>query len=269
MKKIGAIAVLILIGILIAHLPEKAVLENSIKSTNAIELTNGIESINSIKITNSIETTNSIAAKAMDGAKKCITEPARLKRLACFDLLFGTSLTVSKLENAHFFMPQIWQRAIDNEAQRSEEKGFSVHQVDEDDPSAGIWMTISALPRASLGTSSTRLQGDGVIYKRPILILSCIDNISRVELALPKANLALKASVTNDNRKRVTHDWLMDEQGWVFRTGRGLVAIEVMKSFISSSTTKLRSDVEAINGLQFDTEDLHRAITPLREACRW
>lgn len=200
---------------------------------------------------------NEIEMAQFEQAKQCISEPARLKRLACFDSAMGTSLSVSKKENDYFFMPEMWQRAVDNQAQRTTRDGFFVHQKDEKDRNGDLWMTLFAQPN------------DKYRKQKPILMFSCIDNITRVELVLPKPNLARKAKITTDNRNPITQEWLSDEQGLLFRTGRGLQAIDVIKSFMSSSTTYLRSDLDAINGLQFDTLNLKKSIIPLREACRW
>lgn len=63
--------------------------------------------------------------------------------------------------------------------------------------------------------------------------------------------------------------WLSDDTGYIFRTGRGLPAIQVMKALIRGDDVRLRSANKAIDGLQFDTRELGSALKPLRQSCRW
>lgn len=200
------------------------------------------------------------SVKSKDLAEKCTIISARLKRLHCFDALFGEKNLSSSDLNKPILMPITWQKAVDSEAMRQHTKGFIVHYLDKQgsDPKKGVWMTLAA--------QSKRKNN---LKFMPILMLSCIDEISRVEIILPKSSLDSKAKVTVNSAFSQTQYWFSDESGMVFRTGRGLLAIEVMKTLLSSSSSTFRSDIEQIQEVNFDLNSLGKDILPLRQACQW
>lgn len=188
-------------------------------------------------------------------ASQCINIPARLDRLACFDALFGTPVTQVLSSGKGNLHSAAWQRAVNSEAGKAGHSGFSLHYANRADPGADIWMTASARH-----TSNRQV---------PILMLSCIDGISRAELILPTPSAEGKARVTISGRHGITRDWLSDEQGLVFRSGRGLPAIDIFRELLSAPFIDMRSDVAGLDNLTFDTGDLQRDILPMRKACRW
>ncbi|BDM64443.1 hypothetical protein NFHSH190041_18950 [Shewanella sp. NFH-SH190041] len=144
---------------------------------------------------------------------------------------------------------------MNSESRGSEQSGFSLHYANRNDLGADIWMTAKAHQSNSKAAV--------------ILMLSCIDGISRVELALPNASDAGKAQITINGARGITRDWLSDDQGMVFQSARGLPAIDIIRVLMSSPSVTLRSDLQLIDKLKFDTSNLRRDITPLRKACRW
>jgi type VI secretion system protein VasI len=103
----------------------------------------------------------------------------------------------------------------------------------------------------------------------PILMLSCLETISRVELVLPQKlqDARVKISIFGDQKD--TQTWVSDEEGFVLRTGRGVPAIKAMKAIISSRSLVLRSNSPVIDGLRFDSLNLASTIKPIREKCDW
>lgn len=189
-------------------------------------------------------------------AEACTQIPSKLERLACFDELFNTPLvTVIPLQEVDTNVyPEAFQVAMLSEKARQQGMGFIAgHQPDTTD---GFWVTAPAI---------------GALPPRPVLMLSCIDNISRVELMLPNvleaswAVVGLRINGVEQEQQR----WLSDDTGHIFRTGRGLPAIQVMKALILGDEVYLHSTNKAIDGLQFDTRELGRALKPLRQSCRW
>lgn len=199
-------------------------------------------------------------ATQIQTAQSCTQIPARLARLSCFDDVFNTSTLDMVANNKGVLMPESWQRAQNSEAGRKEGNGFAIHYLDEEVPSAGIWMTATAVKPLT-----DQVEGEAM----PILLLSCFDNISRVELVLPEVSNINKATITVTGRSSVTQRWLSDDSGAVLRGGRGIPAIAVMNALLSSDKPSFRSDVTDLSGLMFDARELNRSIEPMRKACHW
>ncbi|WP_325894307.1 type VI secretion system-associated protein VasI [Grimontia sp. NTOU-MAR1] len=194
-----------------------------------------------------------------ESASACTLISARLDRLACFDEVFKTP--VSGHSNAATIVqkPEAWERAKQSESEKSEEEtGFTLSYANLAEPKSGIWMTATALPDRNQKKN-----------EMPILMFSCIDNISRVELILPNATSEGKAEVIASGSYNVTQRWLSDDTGNIMRAGRGIPAIDVMKVLMSGQRAVLRSDLGAIGNLTFDTADLRESIKPMRQTCRW
>lgn len=190
-------------------------------------------------------------------AESCAQIPSKLERLACFDGLFHTqaSTTVVPQEaiNTNPY-PEAFKVAMESEKARQQGMSFiSGHPLG---ATEDLWLTAPAV---------------GALPPRPVLMLSCIDSISRVELMLPtplKDGWALVGLQIN-GIEQLSQRWLSDDTGFIFRTGRGLPAIQVMKALISGDDVHLRSANKEIDGLHFDTRELGRQIKSLRQSCRW
>ncbi|WP_251882082.1 type VI secretion system-associated protein VasI [Grimontia kaedaensis] len=195
----------------------------------------------------------------IQSASECVNIPARLDRLACFDEVFKTPVSGQPEASVIVQKPEAWERAKQSESERNEdETGFALRYANRAEPKSGIWMTATALPDRNQKKN-----------EMPILMFSCIDNISRVELILPTATSEGKAEVMASSGYSVTQRWLSDDTGNIMRAGRGIPAIDVMKALMSGQRAVLRSDLEAIGNLTFDTADLRESIKPMRQTCRW
>ncbi len=184
-------------------------------------------------------------------ARLCVKITSKLERLYCFDQVFATPLMAQQTELHASTYAEEWLRATENEAQRQGEASFFLGREEDSD---NVWLTASAI---------------GAVPPRPILMLSCIDGISRVELVLShyfetgSMQIAVNDAASNGQR------WRSDNTGYIFRTGRGLPAIKVIKTMLADKSLILNSDTEEIGGLHFDTTELKQAIMPLRKVCHW
>ncbi|WP_407334003.1 type VI secretion system-associated protein VasI [Enterovibrio sp. 27052020O] len=196
----------------------------------------------------------------LEEAKTCVGISGRLERLACFDQVFDTPLMKMPETTFKVMKPEAWLRATASESQRDEDNrsGFVLRYINDQEPKAGMWMTATALPDRGQK-----------IADMPILMFSCIDNISRVELVLQTVTSAGKAEVTTSANYGVTQRWLSDDTGSIMRAGRGLPAIDVMKALMSGPRAVVRSDLDEIGNLTFDTAELEQTIGPMRQTCRW
>ncbi|AQS36232.1 type VI secretion-associated protein, VC_A0118 family [Shewanella psychrophila] len=191
------------------------------------------------------------APQVLKDAQLCVNITSKLERLYCFDQVFATPLMAQHTALQTSTHAVEWLRATKNEEQRQAGSSFFLGREEDND---NVWLTASAI---------------GAVPPRPILMLSCIDGISRVEIVLSHYFETGSMQVAVNSAASKGQRWQSDNSGYIFRTGRGLPAIKVMKSMLADNALILHSDTEEIDGLQFDTTGLKQAITPLRKVCRW
>lgn len=211
-----------------------------------------------VPMASGVEVTGDMLTQLARG-QACSVIPSKIERLACFDAAFETPIHEDNTQIENQVRPEEWVRANGSEAKRTEtDTGFLLNYAMPNQPKSGIWLTATALPDREQQTEDM-----------PILMFSCIDNISRVELILRDVASEGVAQVYASSAYSVTQRWMSDDSGYVFRAGRGLPAIEVMKAIMSGNRAVLRADIPSIRNLTFDTAELKQAIKPLRQTCRW
>ncbi|UOB56968.1 type VI secretion system-associated protein TagO [Burkholderia pyrrocinia] len=107
----------------------------------------------------------------------------------------------------------------------------------------------------------------------PTLAISCLQNISRLQLltaeALPfnRANLRL---LLDGRPVSASQPWQVLDDGTVTDAGRGLVAIEQLRHLAQpAQRLQIESDQPPFDGLVFDVSRLHEQLVQQREACHW
>ncbi|MCG9583083.1 type VI secretion system-associated protein TagO [Vibrio tubiashii] len=184
----------------------------------------------------------------LEKAQQCTSISERLDRLSCFDEAFQTP-TVSNLAVKSDDRPPAWHTAFD-----SSEGNGPLNVVEKGTEKEGdAWVTVTAM------------HSDGV--PSPVLMMSCINKISRIELALPQAmeDARIRVSVAGGPNQ----SWRSDDIGVLFSSARGVPAISMMKVMARESRLTLRSNSPVVDGLQFDTTGLSQALKPLRSRCGW
>ena len=199
-------------------------------------------------------------------AQMCTEIPRRLERLSCFDEAFETPLSVQRAadnESGLQIQSESGLRALESERKRRQRQGFILNQ-----DSRGLWLT--ALPRSA---EADYINGEVATspdaQRTPILMLSCIDEISRVELVMPAPIERPRVSVSIGGQGATTQGWMTDDSSLVLRTGRGIPAINTMKAMLRASPLVLRSNIVEVDNLTFDAKGLADAVKPLRKMCRW
>ncbi|WP_232312754.1 type VI secretion system-associated protein VasI [Enterovibrio coralii] len=194
--------------------------------------------------------------KRIEQARVCTTVANRLARLSCFDGVFDTPVGEQMTSQ---FTPEkapSWHLAKQSEAKRGErEEGLLLNQADAKGEASEVWLTSSAI-----STDSTFA---------PILVLSCVDDISRVELAVTNSINVGRVTITTYAQGSDTRAWTSDESGYVLSAGRGLPAIELMKSMLNASTVFVRSNHKEVTEARFDISNIRSVIKPLRKSCGW
>ncbi|MGO4332502.1 type VI secretion system-associated protein VasI [Cupriavidus sp. 2TAF22] len=212
--------------------------------------------------------------QAEAAGRDCTAIVSAVERLACFDGAAGTPPAPSRppasappaagaaaaATTTGDAVPEITQLVRRNEAARVAAEGkFLLARSEDTQP--GQWkLVISAPP---LGAS----------MPRTYLAISCLSNISRLQLvadkpvALNRVNMRLSL---DDLPLSGTQPWQVLEDGTVVDAGRGLVAIEQLR-YLTRPGARLRldSDYPPFDGLVFDATGLQDLIAQQREACHW
>ncbi|MGV8403050.1 type VI secretion system-associated protein VasI [Pseudomonas aeruginosa] len=201
--------------------------------------------------------------------RDCTVIVSALERLACFDAAAGTPPTpttavpavVPAIEPAPpARVPDVVSLVRRNELRRKDEQTGML-----------LFRAADALPgRSSVVISAPALGGTA---PRPLLAISCLQNISRLQLLTeqPVEVNRLNIRILLDGRP-ISPDrpWQVLGDGTVTDAGRGLVAIEQLRYLIRpAQQLRLESDHAPFDGLLFDVTALHELMSQQREACHW
>jgi len=208
------------------------------------------------------------ATDAVAAGRSCRTIVSAIERLACFDAEAGTPpATAADITAPAAAAPAAMVRVPDivGLVQRNESRRKADH--------AGVMLLRvgDAIPgQDKVVISAPALTGS---EPRPLLAISCLQNISRLQLitAEPLDVSRVSIRVLLDGRPiSDRRPWQVVEDGTVTDAGRGLVAIEQLRHLTrASQQMQLESDHASFHGLSFDTAALHELMAQQREACHW
>ncbi|AVJ31234.1 hypothetical protein CLM73_25900 [Achromobacter spanius] len=219
------------------------------------------------------------ATDAVAAGRRCTTIVSAIERLACFDAEAGTPPTataesaapaagaaaagVAASAAAPFELvrvPDIVGLVQRNESRRKADYAGAL-----------LLRVGDAIPgQDKVVISAPALAGSA---PRPLLAISCLQNISRLQLitAEPLDVSRVSIRVLLDGRPiSDRRPWQVLDDGTVTDAGRGLVAIEQLRHLTrASQQMQLESDHASFDGLSFDTAALHALMAQQREACHW
>lgn len=193
--------------------------------------------------------------------RDCTGIVSRMERLACFDEAAGTRLLepVAKVHELNPLpgAPSVARIAMSENQREQDDFGFRVN-VQSEGPRDGGYLVISAPAIAA-------------VAPRPYLAISCIQNISRLQLitARPIEGNRVSLQLRTEHRATGALPWQVLENGQLLDAGRGLHAIEQIKQLIGARRIHIGSDHPALDGLTFDATGLDPLIEQARKACRW
>ncbi len=191
---------------------------------------------------------SSLSQKQVSSLYQCREESERLSRLACFDEVMQTPISKQasshSLEEVHY--PALWRRVW----QAMEHQDSSLTwQTDEED---NVWIAL-----ADQSSSPTQA----------ILVLSCIDNLSRVDVLTATPLETLKLELNVDSRQQVA--LRSDDFGVMFSSPRGLPAIDAMKTLAWQETVSLHDPQKTLSPLLFNVREVKALLPKLQRRCRW
>lgn len=187
----------------------------------------------------------------------CRKEPAALERLDCYDRIlapvpaqgFAGALVKARYDG------ESWTRALAQERQRT-------------DNSTELLITRSEGGHPTVIITTPAI---GSLPPRPVLMFSCVDNITRMQVALasPRRENDIPVKLVTD-RSQFRSRWFVRENGSLLEASRGLLGIDEIKQLFGAKTLTLDTGTDSAAGkLTFNIDGLAQTITPLREACHW
>ena len=204
-----------------------------------------------------VTATSPDAAATLQAMQRCRQEPAALERLDCYDHIlapeqpgFGNAaLTKAR------FTGEAWSRATEQEKRRQ-------------DNTTTLLITEIPGERPTVVITTPAI---GNIPPRPVLMFSCVDNITRMQVALTKALDAHDIAVTlNAGDKAFRSRWFVRENGVLLESSRGLSGIDEIKQLFGAKTLTIDTGTDsAAAKLTFNIDGLEKIISPLRDACHW
>ena len=197
------------------------------------------------------------ATATLQAMQSCRQETAALERLDCYDRILapeqagfgGAALVKARYQG------EAWARATEQEKRRQgNTTELLVTQVPGERPTMVI--TTPAI---------------GHVPPRPVLMFSCVDNITRMQVALmhPLDVHDIAVTLNADSRALRSH-WFVRENGTLLESSRGLSGIDEIKQLFGAKTLTVDTGTDNAAGkLTFNIDGLARVIAPLRDACHW
>ncbi|WET42296.1 type VI secretion system-associated protein VasI [Citrobacter enshiensis] len=197
------------------------------------------------------------AQAILQAMQSCRSESAALERLDCYDRLLAP-LSPSGFDGALVkagFVGEAWTRATEQEKRRQgNTTELLMTQMPGDRPTVVI--TTPAI---------------GHVPPRPVLMFSCVDNITRMQVALMHSLDTHDIAVTLNADNRTFHSrWFVRENGTLLESSRGLSGIDEIKPLLGAKTLTVETGADNAAGkLTFNIDGLAKVIIPLRDACHW
>ncbi len=196
------------------------------------------------------------AQKTLSAMMTCRREPAALERLDCYDRILAPEQ--SGFDGAAVkarYEGEAWKRAFTQEKQRP-------------DNSTALLMTKSDGERPTVVITTPAI---GNVPPRPILMFSCVDNITRMQVALTHSMTTSDIAVTlTTEHGRFQSHWFIRENGTLLESSRGLSGIDEIKQLFGGKTLTIDTGKGSAAGkLTFNIDELEKTIAPLRDACHW
>lgn len=186
----------------------------------------------------------------------CRRESAALERLDCYDRLLAPSSSGfdGALVKARF-TGEAWTRATEQEKRRK-------------DSSTTLLITQIPGERPTVVITTPAI---GHVPPRPVLMFSCVDNITRMQVALTHSLDVHDIAVTlNADGRTLRSRWFVRENGVLLESSRGLSGIDEIRQQFGAKTLTIDTGADSSVGkLTFNINGLEKMISPLRETCHW
>lgn len=183
----------------------------------------------------------------------CRQQSSPLPRLQCYDEAWHPEIKVNEAGDRP---DRYWLQITSQETQRKP-----------DDPVLMLKeFNTEGVPRVVILT----VPGNGNYPARAIFAISCIENITRMQIAFTtpqgKGDQVLKMFADG---KEIASRWFWRGSGYRLEASRGLQGIAEIQPLFGAKALAISSGHPALDGLHFRIEGLKQALEPLRKACHW
>lgn len=196
------------------------------------------------------------AQTTLNAMSACRKQPAALERLDCYDHIlapqsdtgFAGALVKARYDG------EARKRAFEQEAQRA-------------DNSTALLLTRTEGEHPTVIITTPAI---GSLPPRPVLMFSCVDNITRMQVALSVSRQEHDIPVTLKTESGAFRSrWFVRENGYLLEASRGLSGIDEIKQLFGARTLALETGTSGSGQLTFNIDGLAQTLAPLREACHW
>ncbi|HCB4978966.1 TPA: type VI secretion system-associated protein TagO [Salmonella enterica subsp. enterica serovar Senftenberg] len=192
----------------------------------------------------------------LEAMSACRKEPAALERLDCYDRILAPQVDsgfAGALVKARYD-GEARKRAFEQEAQRA-------------DNSTALLLTRTEGEHPTVVITTPAI---GSLPPRPVLMFSCVDNITRMQVALSASRQEHDIPVTLKTESGAFRSrWFVRENGFLLEASRGLSGIDEIKQLFGARTLTLETGNGGAGQLIFNIDGLAQTLAPLREACHW
>lgn len=197
------------------------------------------------------------AQATVQAMQSCRQKTAALERLDCYDNLLAP------------FSPRSFEGALVKARYQGEAWTLATEQEKHRDGNTTtllVMQTPGEHPTVVITTPAI-----GSVPPRPVLMFSCMDNITRMQVALMHSLDVHDLAVTlHADGRTFNSRWFVRENGVLLESSRGLSGIDEIKQLFGAKTLSLDTGAGSPAGqLTFDINGLAQAIAPLRDACHW
>ncbi len=182
----------------------------------------------------------------------CQEESSPLPRLQCYDNAWHPELKSSQKDKPDRYW---WQITGQEQARKATDNVLLVRTIQSDGQPSALMLTVP---------------GNGNYPARAIFAISCIENITRMQLAFttPQGKGDQTLHLYADG-KDIPGRWFWRGSGYRLETSRGLQGISEIQQLLDAKEVSISAEHPAVNGLHFRIDGLRAAIEPLRKACHW
>lgn len=178
--------------------------------------------------------------------QQCTAIKSNMKRLACFDDLFGTPVRSQEIN----------VKSIDSVIPKTVSDIFVLANAEDiNEPNDELQI---GLP--------SKEEGLAAVY------IACKDNITRFQIVLknPVSANPVNVEILDNATNRVVSkiNWQNVERGYMLDGGRGLYAIQQLKSILYTDSFHIVIPQEK-RSFTFDNNGLASRIAPIRQECGW
>ena len=194
----------------------------------------------------------------------CTAFKSSLQRLTCFDQYFNTPFEIENNRNSAKKAPgrqsKIMQMAMRIEKQRNDQTTGLLREAIMEHESAGQQRIILTTPAI------------GSLPPRPLLMISCINNITRLQIGLHNSINRGRVDIAlglKNSTQQTDYSWRVLGNGEIIDAGHGIPSIDLLKKMIGHNRVRILSEEMVLEGLTFDITGFTHYVKSFRIACHW